>query len=72
MSYEQFFAAKPIHAVIDQEKCTRCGNCARSCFYDALEMGDDKRLVAHSENCIGCKLCYSVYSAQAISYSFTM
>ncbi|MGO9571452.1 MAG: ATP-binding protein [Desulfomonilaceae bacterium] len=72
MSYEELFAAKPIHAVIDYEKCTACGNCARSCVYDAIEKGDDKRVITRSENCIGCELCYNVCPVEAISYAFTM
>jgi len=72
MSYEELFASKPIHAVIDYEKCTACGNCARSCFYDAIEKGDDKRVTTRSENCIGCELCYNVCPVEAISYTFTM
>jgi len=72
MSYEALFAAKPLHAVIDYEKCTSCGNCARSCFYDALETSGDKKVITRSENCIGCELCYNVCPVDAISYTLTM
>jgi len=68
MSYEQLFAAEAIHAVINYDVCTSCGNCVRSCFYNALEMDDDKRVATFPEKCIGCELCSSVCPVEAISY----
>lgn len=66
-SYDDTFKAKSIHAVIDHEKCTCCWNCVRSCFYDALSKGEDK-VIAHSENCIGCELCFNVCPFEAVSF----
>ena len=66
-SYNQAFGTQSIRAVINDEKCTRCWNCVRSCFYDALAQGEDE-VVALSDNCIGCELCGSVCPFEAVSF----
>jgi dihydroorotate dehydrogenase subfamily 1 len=66
-SYNQSFDDKGKHAVIDEEKCTQCGNCVRSCFYGAMAKGDE-RIDTLSEHCIGCELCYSVCPFDAIGF----
>ena len=66
-SYNQAFGDKGVHAVIDDEKCTRCWNCVRSCFYSALAQGEDE-VVTLSQNCIGCELCFSVCPFEAVSF----
>lgn len=67
LTYEQTYELPRMVAVIDEEKCTRCYNCVRSCFYEALKEGED-RVRANSDNCIGCELCYSICPADAIAY----
>ncbi len=67
LTYEQTYELPCTVSVIDNEKCTRCGSCVRSCFYDALEKGED-RVRTISENCIGCELCYSMCPEDAISF----
>jgi dihydroorotate dehydrogenase (fumarate)/dihydropyrimidine dehydrogenase (NAD+) subunit PreA len=67
-AYNDHFNAKKIHAVIDDEKCTRCWNCVRSCFYDAMSRGDDI-VIIHLEKCIGCELCYNVCPFDAVSFA---
>ncbi len=67
-SYNQSFGDKGKHAVIDMEKCTQCGNCVRSCFYNAMaKTGEEVQTL--SENCIGCELCYSVCPFEAIGFA---
>ena len=66
-SYNDQFGARGIHAVIDEEKCTRCWNCVQSCFYDTLSRGDDE-VIIKTENCIGCELCFNVCPFDAVSY----
>lgn len=68
--YNDQFNANKIHAVIDDEKCTRCWNCVKSCFYDAMSKGEDC-VISHTENCIGCELCYNVCPFDAISFAET-
>lgn len=69
-TYNDHFKVKKIHALVDDEKCTRCWNCVRSCFYDALNRGDDS-VITRTENCIGCELCYNVCPFDAISFTET-
>jgi dihydroorotate dehydrogenase (fumarate)/dihydropyrimidine dehydrogenase (NAD+) subunit PreA len=66
-SYNQTFGQTGQHAVIDDEKCTRCWNCVRSCFYGALGQGDDE-VVTRTNDCIGCELCFSVCPFDAVSF----
>jgi len=55
-----------IKATIDTEKCTRCGICLRSCFYDAITL-TKVGAVINPELCDVCGLCTEVcpeYAAQ--------
>ncbi len=69
-TYNDHFKVKNIHAIVDDEKCTRCWNCISSCFYNAMRRGDDS-VITHIENCIGCELCYNVCPFDAISFAET-
>jgi len=40
----------------DDEKCTGCGVCVRSCPMKALEL-EDKKVIFNPERCIGCGVC---------------
>jgi len=67
LSYEEMYQLPRMKSSIDQGKCNRCYNCVRSCFYDALQRGQEG-VISKSENSIGCELCYSVCPADAISF----
>jgi dihydroorotate dehydrogenase (fumarate)/dihydropyrimidine dehydrogenase (NAD+) subunit PreA len=67
LTYEETYQLPPKVAVIDEERCTACGQCVKSCFNDALNKDGDQ-IITRSENCIGCELCYSVCPADAISF----
>lgn len=41
--------------VIDPKACTACGQCVRSCVYDAIAING--HAVVHEERCFGCGLC---------------
>ncbi|MBL7212617.1 MAG: tRNA-dihydrouridine synthase [Desulfobacteraceae bacterium] len=67
-SYDQQFVEQSLHAVVDDEACTRCWNCVHSCFYDALGRGEEG-VIQHLENCIGCELCFNVCPFDAIAFA---
>jgi len=50
---------KDVHSTIDKEKCTKCGNCIRSCFYDAITI-EETGAVVDPEKCSGCGMCVEV------------
>ncbi len=54
--------------VVDDELCTLCGLCPKSCVYGAIELNrDEKRLIIHEEACERCGLCISVCPYHALS-----
>jgi len=42
--------------VIDEERCTLCGNCAEACEFNALAVSK-KRVLLFSDLCHGCGVC---------------
>ena len=52
-------------AVIDQEKCVKCGKCKITCPHDAIIELDKYKV--KKVRCIGCSLCASVCPKGAIS-----
>ena len=57
-----------VYAKVDYEKCTRCGVCKRSCFYDAIAM-TKVGAVVNENKCDGCGMCVEVCPADAASMS---
>jgi Fe-S-cluster-containing hydrogenase component 2 len=59
---------------IDQEKCTKCGNCAAACPRNLLELKDQRcsgfpfPITGASEACINCGHCLVVCSHDALSH----
>ena len=59
-----------IRAVINTEKCTRCGICLRSCFYDAITL-TKAGAVINPERCDVCGMCTEVcpeYAAELVRF----
>jgi len=54
------------YAQIDGELCTGCETCIDRCQMDAIDMVDDKAVVA-LKRCIGCGLCVSTCPTDAVS-----
>ena len=55
---------------LDDEKCTKCGLCVKSCVYNAITV--DKKagiLTIDKEKCEGCGMCISVCPYVALSIS---
>jgi dihydropyrimidine dehydrogenase (NAD+) subunit PreA len=48
-----------VKVTIDTSKCTRCGICLRSCFYDAITL-TKAGAVINEEKCDVCGLCAEV------------
>ena len=71
LTREQLF---DIHrqAVVDHEKCTKCGICVDRCPWEALSVAEGKTTVKSKEKgvhagCIGCGMCVVVCPTKAIN-----
>jgi MinD superfamily P-loop ATPase len=54
-------------AVVDQEKCTACGECIKVCRFDAIiEQGNLGKVAVYPVACEGCQICALVCPAEAI------
>ena len=58
-----------IKATIDTKKCTRCGICLRSCFYDAITL-TKAGAVINSELCDVCGMCTEVCPENAAQLQY--
>ncbi|MCJ2165124.1 MULTISPECIES: ATP-binding protein [unclassified Pseudodesulfovibrio] len=64
-SEKQFWSG--FEAIIDQEKCINCGQCATLCRFDAITEGEDGFKV-NPFACEGCKVCVTLCPEQAIDF----
>ena len=53
------------YAVVDEDICTGCGECAERCPVKAVEV--DEVATVDGERCLGCGLCAGACPAGAIS-----
>lgn len=53
-------------AVINQDECSQCGECANVCRFDAITLNDGKYIV-NDLNCEGCGYCARVCPMEAIT-----
>lgn len=56
LPYAELFHLPRSVAVINRELCNGCNICVRTCWYDAMAVGDGKPVV-DEDACIGCELC---------------
>lgn len=54
-------------AVIDRERCVRCGVCAELCKFDAITREGEEYAIAPMR-CEGCGVCFHLCPAKAISF----
>lgn len=59
-------APEEVYAMVDYNKCTRCGICKRSCFYDAITI-TKAGAVVDPNRCDGCGMCKEVCPVNAVS-----
>jgi uncharacterized protein (DUF362 family)/NAD-dependent dihydropyrimidine dehydrogenase PreA subunit len=62
MSLTKPYALRP---VVEQDKCTGCGACARSCPHQCIHVHNGKARISHKE-CIRCYCCHEMCPSDAI------
>ena len=55
---------------IDPAKCTGCGDCVDECPTGAVELVEDKAVIARPDDCSYCTDCESICSYEAIQCSY--
>lgn len=56
-------------AVIDNEKCTMCGQCVDLCRFDAIHLAaDQENYLVNEIDCEGCGVCVDLCPEQAIDF----
>jgi len=54
---------------VDEDACTGCGLCTRSCAYTAITVHAEKgKAVVDTDRCYGCGLCTSICPHRALSF----
>ena len=62
-------APENVYAKINTDKCTKCGVCKRSCFYDAITL-TKLGAVVNASKCDGCGMCVEVCPVDAAVMSY--
>ena len=53
-------------ALIEQEKCTRCGDCLNVCRFEAVSETDDGKIITDPISCEGCSVCHYICPVEAV------
>jgi nitroreductase/Pyruvate/2-oxoacid:ferredoxin oxidoreductase delta subunit len=58
-----------LNFIVDMEKCTQCGECAKDCIPQVIDMTEEGPVVPaeNEERCIGCQHCLTICKPGAIS-----
>ena len=57
----------PYVPMIDRSKCTLCGTCCRSCFYQVLQLERRKKIITvEKDRCWSCGFCVGICPESAI------
>ncbi len=59
-----------IIAEVDKNLCMGCHRCEKSCFYDAIKVGEDDIALVDELKCKGCGVCVTVCPARAIDLKY--
>jgi ferredoxin len=51
----------------DPTVCSRCGECVRRCFMNAMKTKEDGTVDLNADNCIGCGLCVTTCPSGALT-----
>ena len=62
---ERSLTTEAVPPVVEAGRCIGCGNCVRSCPYQAIQLRE-KVATIDSQACFGCGLCVSRCPVQAI------
>ena len=62
---ERSFTTEAVPPVVGAGRCIGCGNCVRSCPYQAIQLRERVAII-DSQACFGCGLCVSRCPVQAI------
>ena len=62
---QRSFTTEAVPPVVEAGRCIGCGNCVRSCPYQAIQL-HEKVAAIDSQACFGCGLCVSRCPVQAI------
>ena len=54
------------YAEVDPDLCSACETCLERCQMDAITMGEDDTAVINLERCIGCGLCVTTCTTEAL------
>ena len=62
LDYSEQFSKKRLYARVIEETCKNptCNICIQICFYEALSQNREGKIDVHTDNCIGCELCFDV------------
>lgn len=64
---ERTFSTRAVPPVVNTETCIGCGNCVRSCPYQAIRL-QDKTAQIDATACFGCGLCVSRCPVHSIGF----